>query len=105
MSISSWLGLIDRRSSEVREMNTLATRANPRFIPASAARQAIAEAKGKSLRRATEKKYAKRARVWSKEARGGEVGRGQSFPRNFELARKSEAHGSSLAAAALVMQD
>jgi hypothetical protein len=43
LGISSWLGSSTVRSCEVRLMNTLATGAKPRFIPARAAWQGIAE--------------------------------------------------------------
>src|SRR6185503_10281829 len=66
-AFESWvspLGLGQRpvRSSEVRKMNTLATRTKPRFIPASAARQGIAERAEKegAPRKASGKRGARR---------------------------------------------
>ena len=75
-----WLESATVRSCEVREINTLATGAKPRFIPAGAARQGIAENGGNKDAAIRRRGAPRMPQVRRQESCGGEVGKG-AIPR------------------------
>jgi hypothetical protein len=68
-------------------MITLATGAKPRFIPARAARQAIAERGGKRCAITSSARCVKEAPMRSKASRGRQVGKAH-FPLQFTAEAK-----------------